>query len=82
MGPRSYCRMNADCAAFTIELFVSYLALNLLGDLWRHRLHAVFFSGVLRRFLHQLVFGLGPSDIIAAGHHVTATKHFGHDWSS
>jgi hypothetical protein len=62
-----------------IWLFVSYFALNLLGDLWRHRLHAVFLSGVLRRFLHQLVFALGPSDIIAAGHHVTATKHFGHD---
>ena len=39
------------------ELFVSYLALNLLCDLWRHRLHAVFLSGVLRRFLHQLIFG-------------------------
>jgi hypothetical protein len=48
MGPRSYAGWtNADCAALTIELFVSYLALNLLSDVWRHSLHAVFFSGVL-----------------------------------
>ena len=60
------------------NLFVSYLALNLLCDLWRHRLHAVFFSGVLCRFLHQLIFGLGSSDIIAAVHQITATKHFSH----
>jgi hypothetical protein len=61
-----------------VGLFVSYLALNLLGNLWWHGLHSVFFSGVLRRFLHQLIFALGPSDIIAAGHHVSATEHFGH----
>jgi hypothetical protein len=63
-------------------LFVSYLALNLLGDLWRYRLDAVFLSGVLRRFLHQLIFAVGSGDIVAAVHQVTATKHFGHDWSS
>jgi hypothetical protein len=32
-------------------LFVSYLALNLLDDLWRNR-YAVRLSGVLRRLLH------------------------------
>jgi hypothetical protein len=59
-------------------LFVSYLAPDLLCDLWRHRLHPVFLSGVLRRFLHQLIFVFGSGDIIAAVHQVTATKHFGH----
>jgi hypothetical protein len=32
----------------SIWLFVSYLALNLLGELWRNRLHTVFLSSVLR----------------------------------
>jgi histidinol dehydrogenase len=36
-------------------------------------LYAVRFSGVLRCFLHQLVFALCPSDIVAARHHVAAT---------
>jgi hypothetical protein len=63
-------------------LFVFYLALNLLDELCGHRFYAVCLSGVLRGFLHQLVFALRASDIVAAGHHVTTTKHFGRDWSS
>jgi hypothetical protein len=62
--------------------FVPNLAFDLLDDIWGYGFHAVRFSSVLCRFLHQFVLSFSARLEVAAGHDISAANHLSHDDSS